>query len=83
MFKITLNIDGMGCAHCENGINNAIKGKYAVKSVASSHSKGETEIIAKEEIAREELEALISETGFKMVGFACEPYKKGFSLFRK
>ena len=83
MFKIILNIEGMGCGHCENSINNAIKGKYTVKSVVSSHLKGETEIIAKEEIAKEELETLIAETGFKLVGYACAPYKKGFSLFKK
>ncbi len=83
MVKIVLEIQGMGCAHCENSINNAIKGKYAVDKVTSSHEKGRTEIIAAQPIAEAELKELIAETGFNMVGYSCAEHKKGFSLFKR
>lgn len=83
MVKIVLEIKGMGCGHCENSINNAIKGKYAVEKVTSSHEKGRTEIICNEAIDEAELKALIAEAGFNMVGYSCEAYKKGFSLFKR
>lgn len=81
MVKIVLYIEGMGCGHCENSVNNAIKGKYAVEKVTSSHEKGTTEILCNEAINEAELKELIAETGFKMVGYSCEEQKKGFRLF--
>lgn len=46
MVKITLDIDGMACGMCEAHVNDAVRKAFAVKKVSSSHSKGQTEIIA-------------------------------------
>ncbi len=84
MVKITLDVDGMACGMCEAHINDAVRQAFAVKKVTSSHSKGKTEIIAKEPIDEEELKTAIQATGYTVTGIHTEPYeKKGFSLFRK
>jgi len=82
MVKITLGVDGMMCNMCEAHTNDAIRNNFKVKKVNSSHTKGETEIIAPEEIPRETLEKVITETGYKVTSYKCEPYEKK-GLFRR
>lgn len=84
MLKITLTIDGMMCGMCENHINDTVRKNFAVKKIASSHSKGKTEILTEKPISEEDLRKAIGETCYTLVGIQSEPYeKKGFSLFRK
>ena len=84
MVKITLKIDGMACGMCESHINDAIRRAFKVKKVTSSHSMGVTKIISENPITREEIEAAMKDTGYKVFDVRTEPYeKKGFSLFRR
>lgn len=85
MLKLTLKINGMMCGMCETHINDAIRKKFAVKKVTSSHSKNVTEIITEEDISDEEIKAVIDETGYELVSISREPYeKKGlFSRHKK
>ncbi|MCR5652982.1 MAG: hypothetical protein K6F88_04185 [Ruminococcus sp.] len=76
MVKITLGVDGMMCNMCEAHTNDAIRNSFKVKKVSSSHKDKKTEIIAHEEIPKEELEKVISETGYKLTSYSCEPYEK-------
>ena len=46
MTKTTLTVDGMMCSMCESHINDTIRRDFKIKKVASSHSKGVTEIIS-------------------------------------
>ena len=79
MVQITLKIEGMMCPMCEAHMNEAVKNEYNVQDVTSSHSKGETVIIAEEEIKEESLAVTVEKAGYKMVGNECKPYeKKGF-----
>ena len=55
MVKITLDIDGMACGMCEAHVNDAVRKAFAVKKVSSSHSKGQTEIIADQPLDDDEL----------------------------
>ena len=80
MVQITLGIDGMACSMCEAHINDAIRGAFKVKKVSSSHKKGETVIIAENEISEEELRNVIAPTGYVLESVKCEPYVKK-SLF--
>ena len=83
MVKITLDIDGMACGMCEAHVNDARKA-FAVKKVSSSHSKGQTEIIADQPLDDDELKKAVEETGYKVLGIHTEPFeKKGFALFKK
>lgn len=54
------------------------------KKVSSSHSKGQTEIIADQPLDDDELKKAVEETGYKVLGIHTEPFeKKGFALFKK
>ena len=84
MVKITLKIDGRACGMCESHVNDTVRKAFAVKKVSSSHSKGQTEIIAENSLNEDALRKAIGETGYKVLSVKTEPYeKKSFSLFRK
>ena len=84
MVKITLDIDGMACGMCEAHVNDTVRKAFAVKKVSSSHSKGQTEIIADQPLDDDELKKAIEETGYKVLGIHTEPFeKKCFALFKK
>ena len=74
-----LKIDGMACGMCESHINDTIRRNFKVKKVTSSHSKGETEIIAERPLDEETLKKAIGNTGYTVLSVNTEPYvKKGF-----
>lgn len=64
MVKITMNVEGMMCGHCEAHVNDAIRSAFDIKSVSSSHRKNETVIIAAEDIDKEKLKAAVDATGY-------------------
>lgn len=82
MTKTILKIDGMMCSMCESHINDTIRREFSVKKVASSHSKGTTEIISEDPLDEDKLKRAVAETGYKVLQITAEPYeKKRFSLF--
>ena len=84
MNKITLKIDGMMCGMCESHINDAVRQKFRVKKVTSSHAKGETVILTEDDIGEQPLRAVIEATGYKVLSVKSEPYeKKGLFGFLK
>ena len=84
MNKITLKIDGMMCGMCESHINDAVRQKFRVKKVTSSHAKGETVILTEDDIGEQALRAAIEAAGYKVLSVKSEPYeKKGLFGFLK
>ena len=85
MIKITVKINGMMCGMCESHINDAIRRELPVKKVTSSHTKGQTVIIAEDNITEEKLKKTIDDTGYQFLSMTSEPYeKKGiFARFSK
>ena len=86
MKKITLKIDGMACSMCEAHINDCIRQNFPVKKVTSSHAKGETVIIAKEEADKAKLQKAIADAGYTLLDVKSEEVEeKGglFSFFKK
>ena len=84
MVKITLRIEGMSCGMCESHINDAIRQNFNVKKVKSSHTKGQTEIIAENDIDDNKLRQVIDQTGYKVLSVTKSPYeKKGLFSFHK
>ncbi len=83
MVKITLNIDGMACSMCEAHINDCIRKEFPVKKVTSSHSKGQTVILADAPLDEARLRAAIAETGYTLQNVSVEAAeeKKGFLHF--
>ena len=59
MVQITLKIDGMACGMCESHINDAVRSAFPVKKVTSSHTKGETVILAEQPISEDALRGVI------------------------
>ena len=84
MFQTIVKINGMACAMCESHINDTIRASFRVKSVKSSHTKGETVILSEEEIPADNLVRAISATGYTVLSADSRPYeKKGFALFKR
>ncbi len=76
MTKITLTIEGMMCGHCEAHMNDAIRNKFKVKKVTSSHKEKETVIVSEDDISDEELREVVADTGYELKSISREPYKK-------
>ena len=72
MYKMTLNVDGMMCSHCEKHVNDEIRCRFDVESVTSSHTTDTTEIIAAEPISELELGMAIDAAGYKLLGMETE-----------
>ena len=82
MIKTTLKIDGLMCGMCESHINDTIRQSFKIKKVASSHSKGTTEIISEDTLDEAAVKEAVDKTGYKVTEIKTEPYeKKHFSLF--
>lgn len=76
MRKITAKIDGMQCGMCESHINDLIRKNFKVKKVKSSHTKGESVIIAEEDISRAELQHALGQMGYRLEDMKSEEYQK-------
>ena len=84
MVKIVVKVEGMACGMCEAHVSDTIRGRFAVKKVTSSHTKGETEIIAEHPIDENDIKAAIEATGYSVTAIQTQPYeKKGFWIFGK
>lgn len=85
MTQITIQVEGMMCPMCEAHVNDAIRDRFAVEKVTSSHKKKETVILTELPIEDESLSAVITAMGYKVGTITREPYeKKGFfSRFAK
>ena len=82
MIKTTLTIDGMACSMCEAHVNDAVRGKFAVKKVTSSFKKGVTEILSENALDENDLRAAIETTGYRVSDVKTEGVEKQrFSLF--
>ena len=76
MYKTTVKIDGMMCGHCEAHVNDAIRAAFDVSKVNSSHTSGETIIIAEEALAEDAVKSALKDTGYAVLSVASEPYEK-------
>ena len=64
MQKITLQVEGMSCAHCEKAVVNALT-DLGAKSVKASAKKKTVEVtFSPEIITQQEIEAEIKEMGY-------------------
>ena len=76
MWKYTVQVKGMMCGMCESHVNDAVRRAFPVKKVTSSHSKGQTVILAEEELDEQSLRDAISATGYDAGSVKKEPYQK-------
>lgn len=52
MIKVTVNVEGMMCPHCEAHVNEAVKKAFGVEDVVSSHENKTTIFTAPEKVDR-------------------------------
>jgi copper chaperone CopZ len=64
MKKIKMNVTGMTCGHCVVSVNNAVNKVRGVIEVDTSLSKGETTILALEDINIEDIKKNIENAGY-------------------
>ncbi len=64
MKETILKVRGMVCNGCEERIKKALKDMSGVEEVKADHNKGEVKVIAKEYVARRDLEEKIEDIGF-------------------
>lgn len=76
MFKYTIKINGMKCPHCEAHMDEALKAKYNVKKVKSSHEEKQTILVTEDEVNEADLKQVVTDAGYKYVSFTKEPYKR-------
>jgi len=72
MYKITANVEGMMCPHCEARVNDAVSKNFTVESVTSSHEKNETVIVAAAPVDEAKLAEVIKDAGYEFKGVKCE-----------
>lgn len=84
MIKTIIKIEGMACGMCESHMNDAIRNKFKVKKVSSSHTDKESVIISEEILNEDEVKKAVEDTGYTFISMSSEPYeKKGFFSFKK
>lgn len=81
MVKSVLKVDGMRCGMCESHVNDVVRRTADVKSVSSSHSKGQTVIVSDEDIDIEAVKNAIAAQGYTVTAVETQPYEKKKGLF--
>jgi len=76
MVKTVIGVEGMMCGMCEAHINDAVRAKFKVKSVKSSRVQKTTVIVSESELDETAVKSVIKATGYGVVSYSSEPYKK-------
>ena len=71
MVKITVNVEGMMCPHCEAHVNEAVKAAFQAEDVVSSHEKKTTVLHSPEHIDEDKPE-VIKNAGYEVTGITEE-----------
>ena len=72
MVKITVNVEGMMCPHCEAHVNEAIKAAFQAEDVVSSHEKKTTVFTSPEHVDEDKIREVIKNAGYKVTGITEE-----------
>ena len=72
MIKVTVNVTGMMCGHCEAHVNKAVEAAFGVQNVVSSHEAGTTTFTALEKVDEDKLRQVITDAGYEVTGITQE-----------
>ena len=72
MVKVTVNVTGMMCGHCEAHVNKAIQEAFGVQDVVSSHDAGTTIFSAPEKVDEDKVRQVIKDAGYEVTGITQE-----------
>ena len=76
MIETTAEVKGMMCGMCEAHVCDAIRGKFNVKKVTASHSKGQAVILSEQALDEAALRAAIDATGYEAGSVTSHPQEK-------
>ena len=68
MVKITVNVEGMMCPHCEAHVNEAVKAAFQTEDVVSSHEKKTTVFTSPEHVDEDKIREVIKNAGYEVTG---------------
>lgn len=72
MIKITVNVEGMMCPHCEAHVNEAVKAAFQTEDVVSSHEKKTTVFTSPEHVDEDKIREVIKNAGYEVTGITEE-----------
>lgn len=72
MVKITVNVEGMMCPHCEAHVNEAIKAAFQAEDVVSSHEKKTAVFTSPEHVDEDKIREVIKNAGYEVTGITEE-----------
>ena len=72
MVKVTVNVEGMMCGHCEAHVNEAIKKAFGAEDVVSSHENNTTVFTAPEKVDEDKIRQTIKDAGYEVTGITQE-----------
>ena len=72
MVKVTVNVEGMMCGHCEAHVNEAIKKAFGAEDVVSSHESNTTVFTAPEKVDEDKVCQTIKDAGYEVTGITQE-----------
>ena len=72
MVKITVNVEGMMCPHCEAHVNEAVKAAFQTEDVVSSHEKKTTDFTSPEHVDEDKIREVIKNAGYEVTGITEE-----------
>ena len=72
MIKVTVNVTGMMCMHCEAHVNKAIQEAFGVQDVVSSHDAGTTIFSVPEKVDEDKVRQVIKDAGYEVTGITQE-----------
>ena len=72
MIKVTVDVTGMMCGHCEAHVNKAVEAAFGVQNVISSHEAGTTTFTAPEKVDEAKLRQVITDAGYEVTGITQE-----------
>ena len=68
MVKITMNVEGMMCGHCEARVKKVLEELPEVEKAEVSHEAGTAVVTLKKELAEEVLKKTVEDQGYTVKG---------------
>ena len=72
MVKVTIQVTGMMCGHCEAHVNKAVQEAFGVQDVVSSHDAGTTIFTTPENVDEDKVRQVIKDAGYEVTGITQE-----------
>ena len=76
MTKYIIQIDGMMCNMCSIHINDKLRANFDIIKLKTSHKKGVSEFVSKENISDQKITDVLSSIGYTVISITHQDYPK-------